>query len=97
MLRLFAVLAALLVLTSCAAIEDALGKAPAPNTTPEIIVTYVGPPASGAPTVIALATMTPETAPVIETVPSPSPTALPVASACPAPANPTPPAQPAVF
>lgn len=100
MLRLFAALAALLVLTSCSAIsaiEDAFGNAPAPNTTPEIIVTYVGPSASGAPTVIALATMTPETAPVIETVSSPSPTALPVASACPAPANPTPPARPAVF
>lgn len=95
--RLCAALAALLVLTSCSAIEDALGNAPAANTTPEIIVTYVSRPASGAPTAIALATMTPAAAPVAETSAPLLPTAPPVASACPAPANPTPPARPALF
>jgi len=78
-------------------IEDALGNAPAANTTPEIVVTYVGPPAVGAPTVIALATVTLQAAPIVETSTPPPPTALAPASACPAPANPTPPARPALF
>lgn len=92
--RACAALAGLLTLTACSTIEDVLGGAPAANATPEIIVTYVSRPASGAPTVIALATMTPEAAPIVETSAPPSPVAP---SACPAPASPTPPARPVLF
>ena len=73
--------------------------APSGQSTPQIVLTYVGPQTPNAPTVIPLVTVTPEAtpAPATETPAPVTPTATAALSACPAPASPTPPAKPDVF